>query len=82
MYLLFAPDNKISFHGIGVFSVSIVLRLNLIDPAKGQMRTLFNRFSISAIQPSKSFSLFQNYSLESKGLGVEIESCPVTLPHM
>ena len=34
------------------------------------------------IQPSKSFSLFQNYSLESKGLGVEIESCPVTLPHM
>ena len=49
MYLLFAPDNKISFHGIGVFSVSIVLGLNLIDPAKGQMRTLFNRSSISAI---------------------------------
>ena len=37
--LLTRPDDQISFHGVGILAVGIVLRLNLADPKKSQ--TLF-----------------------------------------
>ena len=76
--LLFAPDHKISFHGVSVLSIRVVFRLYLVDPEQKGINyrniifTFFNKDKIS-----KSWLL-----LESESLGVKIESCPIALPHM
>ena len=46
--LLLAPDHKIAFHGVSVFSICVVFRLNLVDPdQKGiNFRIIISHFSI------------------------------------